>query len=90
MLKKVIIIPDSFKGSISSFEAAGILNDVILQKKGHETLCVPMADGGEGSTDCLIKAMGGHKKTVKVHSPENKIIKSTLLKLERITLYPEN
>ena len=42
MLKKVIIIPDSFKGSLSSFDVAGILNDVILQKEGHETLCVPM------------------------------------------------
>jgi len=77
MLKKVIIIPDSFKGSLSSFEAAGILNDVILQKKGHETLCVPMADGGEGSTDCIIKAMGGAKKTIKVHSPENAIIEAS-------------
>jgi glycerate kinase len=74
MLKKVIIIPDSFKGSLSSAEAAGILNDVILQKKGHETLCVPMADGGEGSTDCIIKAMGGVIKEAKVHAPDSRII----------------
>ncbi|MBO4679547.1 MAG: glycerate kinase [Lachnospiraceae bacterium] len=77
MLKKVIIIPDSFKGSLSSSTVSGILNDVILQKEGHETLCVPMADGGEGSTDCIIKAMGGSKETAQVHSPENKIITAT-------------
>ena len=76
MLKKVIIIPDSFKGSLSSFDVAGILNDVILQKEGHETLCVPMADGGEGSTDCIIKAMGGVRLPVMVHSPEHKLIRA--------------
>lgn len=76
MLKKVIIIPDSFKGSLSSFDVASILNDVILQKEGHETLCVPMADGGEGSTDCIIKAMGGARLTVMVHSPEHKLIRA--------------
>ena len=74
ILKKVIIIPDSFKGSLSSSEAAGILNDVILTAAGHETLCVPMADGGEGSTECIIKAMGGEIKETVVHAPDNRLI----------------
>ena len=33
---------------------------------GAETACVPVADGGEGSVDAFITALGGSKVTVKV------------------------
>ena len=34
-----------------------------------ETACVPVADGGEGSVDAFITALGGTKVTVKVKNP---------------------
>ncbi len=72
--KKVIIIPDSFKGSMSSEKVAGVLNEIILQRKGCDTISIPIADGGEGSTRCILEALGGTYKNVRVHSPENTII----------------
>lgn len=72
--KKVIIIPDSFKGSMSSEKVAEVLNEIILQRKGCDTISIPIADGGEGSTRCILEALGGTYKNVRVHSPENTII----------------
>lgn len=74
MNNKLIIIPDSFKGSMSSEQVAGILEEVIKEKTEYETVKIPIADGGEGSTDCILKALGGERVYVKVRSPEGKEI----------------
>lgn len=76
MEKRVIIIPDSFKGSLSSGKAAAIINEILLQKSGYETICIPIADGGEGSTECILNVIPGEMKTVLVHSPEDKLIEA--------------
>lgn len=73
-MRRFIIVPDSFKGSIASDEAADVLAEVIEEKLHCETIKLPIADGGEGSVDCILRAKGGVKKYVKVHSPEGKII----------------
>ena len=73
MGRKVIIIPDSFKGSISSAAAAGILG-AAARKAGFETVEVPVADGGEGTIDCVLKITGGRKQAVRVTGPEGKDI----------------
>lgn len=57
---KIIIAPDSFKGSLSAIEvseaiAQGVKQaypDAIIEK-------VPMADGGEGTVECLVNATHG-------------------------------
>lgn len=47
----------------------------ILKEKVHqqfpacEVVTVPVADGGEGSVDCFLEALGGRKETVQVHGP---------------------
>ncbi len=67
-MKKVVLIPDSFKGTMSSEEICAIMAS---QVKAHFPACqvisIPVADGGEGSVDCFLTAMGGQKiqKTVK-------------------------
>lgn len=76
MIRKAMIIPDSFKGSMTSVEVSEILSNAIKEKYSCETVMLPIADGGEGSTDCILTSMGGIKKTVIVHSPENKLIES--------------
>jgi glycerate kinase len=65
---KVVIAPDSFKGSVSSVEAAQSLASgltSILPK--IETISAPMADGGEGTVDAILAVSGGEKvyRTVK-------------------------
>ncbi len=68
VLRKVILIPDSFKGTMSSKEICDILEKSV---RSHfpkaEILSIPVADGGEGSVDSFLSAVGGVKvfRTVK-------------------------
>ncbi len=72
--ENMIIIPDSFKGSMSSTEVADIIAKE-AKKCGYENcIKIPIADGGEGSVDCILASLGGHKEYVTVKSPENKDI----------------
>ena len=69
-MKKAVLIPDSFKGTLSSSEICGILEKSI--KKFYpecNTVSIPVADGGEGSVDCFLKALGGEKIYETVKNP---------------------
>ena len=47
---KIVLIPDSFKGTLSSEEAAAIMAKEVLRCFPNcETVKIPMADGGEGT-----------------------------------------
>lgn len=67
---KFVLIPDSFKGTLSSAK-----NCELMQKniKKHfpesEIISIPVADGGEGSVDAFLTAMGGRKEFVSVKNP---------------------
>ncbi|MBQ3141049.1 MAG: glycerate kinase [Clostridia bacterium] len=51
---KIVIAPDSFKGSLSSLEACeAIKKGVLRAAPSAQTVCVPIADGGEGMLDCV-------------------------------------
>ncbi|CAN7611636.1 glycerate kinase [Paenibacillus sp. LjRoot153] len=67
---KIVIAPDSFKGSLSSEEAAKAIRDGILRAMpAAETVLIPMADGGEGTVDSLVQATQGSKISVPVQGP---------------------
>ncbi|MEK5172200.1 glycerate kinase [Heyndrickxia sp. FSL W8-0496] len=67
---KIVIAPDSFKGSLSAFEAASAIDRGIKKAlPGAETLVVPVADGGEGTMDSLVAATNGRKVDVTVTGP---------------------
>lgn len=69
-MKKVIIIPDSFKGTLSAKQICRILKEKVHQQfPACEVVTVPVADGGEGSVDCFLEVLGGRKETVQVHGP---------------------
>jgi len=69
-MKKAIIIPDSFKGTLTSRQICHIISEKI---KVHfpqcEIISLPVADGGEGSDDCFLSAMGGERIPVTVKNP---------------------
>ena len=66
-MKKIIIIPDSFKGTITSSEVCEIMESEIKQVYPQvQIVSIPVADGGEGTVDCFLSAMGGVKKYVSV------------------------
>lgn len=67
---KIVIAPDSFKGSLSSKEAAVSIEAGIRRVyKDAEIVCVPMADGGEGTVHSMVEATGGMIHHVKVKNP---------------------
>jgi glycerate kinase len=57
---RVVIAPDSFKGSIgASAAAAALASGWRSVRPGDEVVCVPLADGGEGTLDVLAAAVSG-------------------------------
>lgn len=69
-MKKIILIPDSFKGTMSSTEICDIMKNVISSYFPQaEIISVPVADGGEGSVDSFLTAVGGRKVTLNVKGP---------------------
>ncbi|MBU0490986.1 MAG: glycerate kinase [Chloroflexi bacterium] len=58
---RIIIAPDSFKGSLSALQVAQAIEQGVRQVLPQaETVLVPLADGGEGTVQSLIDATGGH------------------------------
>ncbi len=57
---KIIVATDSFKGTISASEATEIIADALSERlPTSQVIKMPIADGGEGSTDCFVDALGG-------------------------------
>lgn len=69
-MKKILLIPDSFKGTLSSIQVCGIMRRELAKVfPGAEILSLPVADGGEGSVDAFLEALGGEKRRVCVKGP---------------------
>lgn len=57
---KIAIAPDSFKECLTADEVAGAIEEGVRRALPDcVTVCVPMADGGEGTVDALIAATNG-------------------------------
>ena len=67
---KVVIAIDSFKGSLSSIEAAESIKKGIQKVYEDAQIKIsPLSDGGEGTTYALTKGMNGEFRKVKVSGP---------------------
>jgi len=56
---KVLIAPDKFKGSLTARQVCDAVCEGIIEVFPEaEISCMPMADGGEGSLDILVDALG--------------------------------
>jgi glycerate kinase len=67
---KIVIAPDSFKESLSAEEAARAMAEgVRAAQAGAEIVCVPVADGGEGTVRALVAATGGRLERSTVTGP---------------------
>lgn len=67
---KIVIAPDSFKESLSADKCCQAI------KAGFSTVfpdaryvCLPIADGGEGTVDAMVAATGGKRVSVDVSGP---------------------
>ena len=67
---RVVIAPDSFKGSISARQVAqAIERGVMAVFPEAQVLKVPIADGGEGTVAALLEATGGQARRTVVRGP---------------------
>lgn len=67
---KIMIAPDSFKGSISSTQAAQAIDRAVREvDPAIDTVLLPMADGGEGTVDAILWNRGGKKISCSAEDP---------------------
>jgi glycerate kinase len=66
----IIVAPDSFKGSLTALEAAdAIIQGVRDVVPDAEIVSIPLADGGEGTVEALVRATEGKTLTATVTGP---------------------
>lgn len=67
---KIVIAPDSYKGSIYAPEVARAMREGVLRVEPEaETVLVPVADGGDGTLETLVETSGGEIRTAEVTGP---------------------
>ncbi|HTT31720.1 MAG TPA: glycerate kinase [Solirubrobacteraceae bacterium] len=64
----ILVAPDSFKGTLAAAEVAGAIGRG-LEAAGRPVDLCPIADGGEGTLDALLRALEGDRRTVVVSDP---------------------
>lgn len=67
---KIVIAPDSFKGSLTALEVASAIEEG-LNKYNKDFIIekIPMADGGEGTVESLVSLTNGEIINVEVKDP---------------------
>lgn len=74
---RVIVAPDSFKGSLSSLEVCSIVKSALESAlSGCEVDCIPVADGGEGTADSFMFACGADLSEAEVTAPDFKKVRA--------------
>lgn len=69
-MKKIVLAPDSFKGTLSSRQVCEEIATAAGRVfPGCQVKSVPVADGGEGSVEAFLAAMGGERKELAVQGP---------------------
>jgi glycerate kinase len=67
---RFLLAPDAFKGCLSAKEVCGALAAGIQRVLPEAPIrAIPLADGGEGTTEALVAARGGWLQTVAVTGP---------------------
>lgn len=73
----IVIAPDSFKGSLSAVKVANAIEKGILNSGINAVVYkIPMADGGEGTVESMIMAVGGQIRHTEVIGPLGEKVQS--------------
>ena len=80
--RQVLVAPDSFKGTFRASEVAGAIGRG-LERAGlmPPDLC-PVADGGEGTVDALLPALGGEIVAADAHDPLGRELRGSFALVE--------
>ncbi len=69
-MKKILLAPDSFKGTMSAETVAALFEKAAARVVPQaECIRIPLADGGEGLVDAFLRLYGGRRVTVSVTGP---------------------
>ena len=69
-MKKVVVAIDSFKGSLSTFQAGNAVKEAISQLyEDTEVIVSPIADGGEGTVEAIVSSLNGMMVETTVCNP---------------------
>ena len=69
-MKRIVTVPDSFKGTLSSKEICDIIRERVgVHFPDAELVSLPVADGGEGSVDCFLSATRGELIKCRAENP---------------------
>jgi glycerate kinase len=67
---KIVIAPDSFKETLSAFEVASAIESGFQNVFPEaEIIKIPIADGGEGTVDAMVRATNGSFEFLEVEGP---------------------
>lgn len=76
MGRRFLVAPDSFKGTFDAAVVADAIAAGIEAEGGAADRC-PVADGGEGTMEVLLGALGGKRRTAHVHDPLRRPIEAS-------------
>ena len=69
-MKKFLLVPDSFKGTLASKQICEIMTEKIAEHFPEaQAISIPVADGGEGSVECFLSAMSGELVRCQAQNP---------------------
>ncbi len=69
-MRKIVIAPDSFKGSVAAREVADSAERAVREVfPACEVVKIPLGDGGEGTMDALLAALGGERVSCRARDP---------------------
>jgi glycerate 2-kinase len=74
--RPVLVAPDSFKGTMSARVVAEAIGRG-LERAGVAVDLAPVADGGEGTIEVLLGALGGELVSVEAHDPLGRAISAS-------------
>lgn len=78
MYNRILIAPDKFKGSLTASRFCDIARETLKEIfPCAETVCKPLADGGEGSLDCFVTATGARTVNGRYTGPDGTPVDAT-------------
>ena len=67
--RPVLVAPDKFKGTLSAAEVAAAIGRGLVSGGLDSVEPLPVADGGEGTMECLVRALRGTYAPLEVSDP---------------------
>jgi glycerate kinase len=72
---KIVVAPDKFKGSLTAREAGEAIRRGLLRVWPDAAVdVVPVADGGDGTGEALLSAVGGRRVECDAHGPDGRLV----------------